>query len=127
MIHKETGSFACRNVAHHHIDLRERLFHGFKHIDHALRVSVSCVDNDGVNSSLHQCFGTLQAVACHAYARRHSKSAQSIFTCVGLIIGFLDIFISDQSNQFPILVYNGQLFNLVGLQDFCSLLQIGGR
>ena len=83
------------------------------------------VDDDSVGTGVDQCLHTLQRVGGDTNAGSHTQTTFLVLAGHGLVLGLGDILIGDEAHQPVLLVHDGQLFNLVPLQNLGSIHQIG--
>ena len=89
-------------------------------------MAVGGVDDECVDSGGHECLGTLHAVGGDADACGHAQAAKGVLAGVGLVLGLLYILICDEADELAVGVDDGELLDLVPLQDLGGLLQVGG-
>ena len=119
-------SFARSHIAHHNIHVGEGSLHLLQFLNHAFRVPMRRVDDNSIHTCLDQRLRTLQRIGRHAHAGSHTQPPFLVLAGNGFILGFRNIFISNQAHQAVIFIHHGQLFDFILLQDLRSSRQIGG-
>ena len=80
-------------------------------------MTVSRIDDDGINTGIHQCLHTVQGVGGDTYTCSHTQTAFLILACHRLIFRLCDVLIGNQTDQTVILIHHRQLLDLILLQD----------
>ena len=84
-----------------------------KFFNHTLRVTVSSIDNQSINTSLDQSLCTLQGIDSNAYTSSNTQTSISILTSHWLVLSLSDVLVSNQTYQVVFAIYNRKLLNLV--------------
>ena len=82
------------------------------------------VDNYCINAGFNKCINTIHAITGNTYTGSNTKATKGIFTCVGFIFSFSNVFISNQANQVVFTIHNRKFFNLVLLKNFGCFFKI---
>ena len=98
IIHQHLGSFASSNITYHNVNIGERQFSLAKFVDNALRMSVSRINNDSVNTGVNQSLHTIQGICCHTDTGSHTQTTLLILAGHGLILGLGNILIGNQTD-----------------------------
>ena len=88
-------------------------------------MAVGCVDDDGVDTCLHQCLCTVERVVGDTHAGSHAQTSFVVLASHRLVLGLGDVFISDQSHEMVGIVDHGEFLDLVLLKNLSSRCQIG--
>ena len=67
--------------------------------NHTGRVSVSSINNDSINTSSNKCLCAFHCISSHTNTSSNTKTTLLVLTCHRLILGFGNIFISNQTNE----------------------------
>ena len=81
------------------------------------------VNHHDIHALVDQQIHTLFQVSAHAHRRAHQQAALGVFGGIGKIARLLDILDRDQALDAPGIIHQGQLFDLVLLQDALGLVQ----
>jgi len=76
-------------------------------------VAVRRVEDDGVHVLADERIHTLHRIARDAYAGGYAQTALAVLAGVGVVLYFGNILIGNQSDEFPLVVHDGQLLDLV--------------
>ena len=75
--------------------------------------AVRRVEDDGVHVLADERIHTLHRIARDAYAGGYAQTALAVLAGVGVVLYFGNILIGNQSDEFPLVVHDGQLLDLV--------------
>ena len=92
--------------------------------NHTSRVSVSSINNDSINTSSNKCLCAFHCISSHTNTSSNTKTTLLVLTCHWLILGFGNIFISNQTNEMVLTVDYWQFLNLILLQNLRSCSKI---
>ena len=83
-------------------------------------MSVCCIDNDSVSTSLNECAHTVECVYCHTNTGSYTQTTLLVLACHWLVLCLCDVLIGDKTYEVVLGINNGQLLNLVRLQNVGS-------
>ena len=119
--------FACGNVSRDKLDLGEGFLYFSYSLDHASRVSVSCVDHQYVDAGLDELTCPVQAVLTHTDGRSTYQSTVFVLGCVGEALLLLNIFNGQQPMQNAMVIDDQKLFNAVLLKSRLRFIKRGSN
>ena len=90
-------------------------------------MSVSCINYNGICTSVHQSFHTVECISSYSHTGSYTQTTFRIFASHWFIFCFCDIFISNQTYQLSILIYNRKFFNFIFLQNLGSSFHVCTR
>ena len=83
-------------------------------------MAMSSINDNSIGTCIDQCLGTQQCIGSDTNTCSYAQTTLVILACHGLVLCLGDILVGDQTDQLTILIDNGQLLNLVLLQNLCS-------
>ncbi len=87
------------------------------HIQNALRVTVSGIYDQQINSGVNERHGTFKTVTKEAYGAAHQEAAFFVFGSVREFLGFIEVLDGDKAFKFIVGIDQWQFFNAVFLQE----------
>ena len=125
ILYQILGSLACSNITYNYVNIRECSLNLMKFFNHTLRVTMSSIDNQSINTSLDQSLCTLQGIDSNAYTSSNTQTSLSILASHWLVLSLSDVLVSNQTYQVVFAIYNRKLLNLVLLQNLSSSNKVG--
>ncbi|MNV45861.1 hypothetical protein D3C71_1376700 [compost metagenome] len=120
-----TCGFACSYISRHNRQIRIDLANLANRINNIDMVSVSRVHDNQIHSRLNERFRAFQRVLGDTNRSAYKQAALGIFGTVRELDGFLDIFNCNKPSEHIILIYKGQLLDLMMLEHNLGLSQRG--
>ena len=115
------------NVAANDLYFGEILFHPSHTVNHALTVTVRCIDHNHVHTSFHQSLHALFCVRTRADRRTHAQTAFFVFVRIGKFGVFNDVFYRNQAFELVFLVQHQHALDFVFVHHFTRFLDTGAN
>ena len=82
------------------------------------------VDDNGIHTSLHQCFHALEGVSCNAHSCCHAQATFFVLASHWLIFCLCDVLVGNQAYQMIFFIHHWQLLNLMLHQDARRIVEV---
>ena len=82
------------------------------------------VDNNGINTSLHECSYALKGIVSNTDTSSHTQPTFLVLAGHGFILSLSNILIRNQSNEVILIVNHGKLLNFILLQYLRSTKEV---
>ena len=90
-------------------------------------MTVRCINNDCVDTCIHQQAQALFKIIANANSRADTQTAHIIFTGIGVFTDFFDILDGNQTLKGITIINNEQFLNAVLMEMFFGLFECGTR
>ncbi len=119
--HQISGRIGSGDVAADHLQIRVVLFHPTDPIQHPLGVTVGGIHHHHVHTRRRQRMNSLVGIGTGSHRRTDAQTTFIVFTGIGEISGFLNVFDRNHALKMERLINHQQFFNAVFVQQLDNL------
>ena len=122
-----TGGFGGGDVAHHRFHFRKPLLHLSAGFYHSPGMAVGGINADHIRPGSLEHLHPFQDIGRDAYRRPHAQATKLVLRGIGAVLVFQNVFVGNQPTEAAFLVDDGELFNLMFLQNPFGSFQPNAR